>query len=88
MVVYDPGDDDLLVIPITSHAARGRFDVALAEWQNSGLRLPSVARIDKLATIEKATVVRQLGQIGPQDRALVSAALRQLFEAVLPAKQD
>jgi hypothetical protein len=86
MVVYDPADDDLLVIPITSHAARGRFDVALREWQNSGLRLPSVARVEKLATIEKATVVRQLGQIGSQDRVLVNAALRQLFQTILPAK--
>lgn len=68
MVVYDPGDDDLLVV------------------QNSGLRLPSVARIHKFATIEKAIVVRQLGKIGSKDYVLVSAAFRQLFEAILPVK--
>jgi len=86
MVVYDPGDDDLLVVPITSHATRSRFDVALGEWQTSGLRLPSVARIHKFATIEKAIVVRQLGKIGSKDYVLVSAAFRQLFEAILPVE--
>jgi len=86
MVVFDPGDDDLLVVPITSHTVRGRFDIVLGEWQKSGLRLPSVARIHKLATIEKATVLRQLGKIGSQDHVLVTAALQALFEAILPNK--
>ena len=51
MVVYDSGDDDLLVAPVTSHTARTDHDVRLNEWQKSGLLLPSIVRLEKLATV-------------------------------------
>jgi mRNA interferase MazF len=86
MVVYDLGDDDLLVVPITSQAARSQFDIPLGQWQNSGLRLPSVVRIHKLATIEKAIVVRPLGKLDSRDSAPVTTAYDQLFKTIFPSK--
>ena len=40
LVVNDFGDDDLLVAPITSQAARVCADVGLSDWQGAGLKLP------------------------------------------------
>ena len=84
VVVYDSFDADLLVAPITSHVARTSFDVTVTQWQRAGLRLPSVVRVDKLATIEKTTIVRQLGKMTPPDWGSVTTALRGFFEKVLP----
>ena len=84
VVVYDSLDADLLVAPITSHVARTSFDVTVTQWQQAGLRLPSVVRIDKLATIETTTILRQLGKMTASDWGNIATALRVFFEKVLP----
>ena len=48
LVVQDFGDDDLLVVPITSQRARTATDLLLADWQGAGLKLPSTVRSEKL----------------------------------------
>jgi mRNA interferase MazF len=63
LVVQDFGDDDLLVVPVTSHPVRSRADVALSDWKAAGLRLPSTIRVEKFATIEKSCVARRLGRL-------------------------
>jgi len=83
MVIRDGGDDDLLVVPITGQAARVAYDMSLRDWQAAGLRLPSVVRLEKLATIEKATVVRSLGRPSAGDWAQVKETLTQLWEEIL-----
>ncbi|MGO8676194.1 MAG: type II toxin-antitoxin system PemK/MazF family toxin [Limisphaerales bacterium] len=54
VIICDEGDADLLVAPVTSQAARSPHDVPVIHWQGAGLRLPSVARLSKLATVEKS----------------------------------
>lgn len=67
LVVRDFGDNDLLVVPVTSHPARGETDVVLSDWKSAGLKLPSTVRVEKLATIEKSSVERKLGALLPAD---------------------
>src|SRR5436309_11694126 len=38
LVVQNFGDDDLLVVPITSQPARVTADLVLHEWQRAGLK--------------------------------------------------
>jgi mRNA-degrading endonuclease toxin of MazEF toxin-antitoxin module len=83
IVVRDAGDDDLLVAPVTSQAARSTYDVILNHWQQAGLRLPSIVRLDKLATIEKATVLRNLGRPGEEDLARVKERLGGLCHEII-----
>jgi mRNA-degrading endonuclease toxin of MazEF toxin-antitoxin module len=61
------------------------LDVPLTQWQAAGLRLASVVRVEKLATIEKTTILRQLGRLHDADRPRVETALRQLCRQILPA---
>jgi mRNA interferase MazF len=83
LVVHDFGDDDLLVLPITSQPARIPADVVLSDWQGAGLRLPSTVRAEKLATIGKSVVARKLGVLPPADLASVRQALGALFRLIL-----
>lgn len=80
MVIRDAGDADLLVVPITSHPPRSFEDVILPNWRSAGLRLSSTARMAKLATVAKSTVIRQLGSLTDRDAQSAREILRQLFE--------
>jgi mRNA interferase MazF len=79
VIVYDNGDADLLVAPVTSQSARSARDVPVVNWQRAGLRLPSIVRLEKLATVEKSTVVRKMGRLAPDDWENMRTVLQQLF---------
>lgn len=83
LVVRDFGDDDLLVVPVTSHTARVTTDVVLSEWRIAGLKLPSTVRVEKLATIEKTCVARKLGTLLPGDLVRVRETLANVFSQIL-----
>ncbi len=54
----------------------------LTEWEQAGLRLPSIVRLDKLATIEKSLVERTLGPLTAADLAAIITTLRSLFSEI------
>ena len=83
IVVCDYGDADLLVAPVTSQAVRSPRDVLVVNWQRAGLRLPSIVRIEKLATVEKTTVVRKMGRLTPDDWEKGRWVLQQFFADIL-----
>lgn len=83
LVVCDFGDDDLLVAPITSQPARTAADVVLADWQGAGLKLPSIVRTEKLATIAKMSVARKLGALPSKELARVREAFASFFKRIL-----
>lgn len=83
LVVYDHGDSDLLVAPITSHHARGIADTRIEDWQAAGLRVPSTVRMSRLATLAKSVVLRELGALTVRDASTTPQALRE-FLATLP----
>jgi len=82
LVVRDTGDADLLVVPITSHPPRSFEDVPLPNWGEAGLRLPSSARMSKLATVAKSTVIRRLGALAERDAQSAREILRQFFQGI------
>ena len=63
LVLKDFDDGDMLVCRITSRIYSSEFDIFLDDWLNFGLRLPSVIRVHKMATLEKNMAVEIMGQI-------------------------
>jgi mRNA interferase MazF len=51
IVLLDTGDEDFLVARVTSQEPHSRFDVALKDWEEIGLKLPSIVRLHKLVTL-------------------------------------
>jgi mRNA interferase MazF len=80
LVIADRGDEDVLVIRITSEEPRDDHDVSLDRWKEFGLVLPSTARISKVATLSKKLVLKKIGKIGSPERKKVRAVLRDLLE--------
>jgi mRNA interferase MazF len=58
---------DAVVAAVTSAKPRSAFDVELADWQTSGLRLPSTARLSRLDCLEQSLLIGRIGVISPDD---------------------
>ena len=79
LVVLDSGDADIVVAKITSQTRTSNHDVPVIDWVAAGLRLPSIVRLHKLVTVEKALVLRTLGSLSSPDRKAVGGVLSSLF---------
>lgn len=80
LVITELDDLDLLVLPVTSHPARGEFDYPLKDWSLAGLKLPSTVRINKFATVSKSAVIKKLGTVQSTDSGEVNALLKRFCE--------
>jgi mRNA interferase MazF len=63
LVLKDCEDGDVLVCRITSKIYNSKFDIYLNNWLKFGLKLPSVVRIHKMATLETDMIETIMGQI-------------------------
>jgi len=63
LVLKDFEDGDILVCRITSKIYQSKYDIFLADWLNFGLKLPSVVRVHKMATLEKEIIETIMGKI-------------------------
>jgi mRNA interferase MazF len=64
LIINDFDDGDIIVCRITSQIYKTRNDVYIDDWEKSGLKLPSVIRVHKIAALEKDMVEIIMGQIG------------------------
>ena len=64
LVLKDCEDGDVLVCRITSKIYNSKYDIYLNDWLQFGLKLPSVVRIHKMASLETDMVETIMGQIG------------------------
>ncbi|XWK87456.1 MAG: type II toxin-antitoxin system PemK/MazF family toxin [Phormidium sp.] len=82
LVILDTGDEDIIVARITSQTAKTVFDVEIVEWQQAGLRLPSVVRLHKINTLEKALIERKLGVLTENDWVQVRDRIQQIWSSI------
>jgi len=82
MVLLDTGDEDILVARVTSQIAQTAFDIDIKDWMQAGLQLPSVVRVDKVATLEKRLVVKRLGVLTSNDYTQILERIKYLCDLV------
>ncbi|TAM47536.1 MAG: type II toxin-antitoxin system PemK/MazF family toxin [Gammaproteobacteria bacterium] len=74
--IYNVERPDLVVMAITSQTrAANRFDIPVNNWREAGLLMPSVIK-PVLATIERALVLRRLGQLKDEDCQTLTEKLK------------
>jgi mRNA interferase MazF len=66
LVLFDL-QNDAIVCRITSVPRTGPLDIRLNDWNAAGLLKPSIARLDRIVTAEKAVFLRQLGAFSTRD---------------------
>jgi mRNA interferase MazF len=68
---------DAIICRITSILRNGPLDVRLNDWNSAGLLKPSIARLDRIVTADKAVFLRRLGSLSAPDLGAVRHAWNQ-----------
>jgi mRNA interferase MazF len=68
---------DVVVAAVTTAGGRSATDVALHDWQASGLRAPSTVRLSRLDCLEQGLMVHRLGAISLRDASQVKSVWTQ-----------
>ena len=79
IVLYDSGDQDVLVARITTQEYLSGVDYKIIGWKNAGLLAESYVRIGKQATIEKKYVIRKLGALAEPEPETIKSILRRMY---------
>jgi mRNA interferase MazF len=80
VVIKDTNDGDIVLCRITSKIYDSPFDFPLKQWEKYGLRLPSVIRIHKIATLEKSLVELKMGKLEQASQVAVQRILKKLIK--------
>jgi len=78
--------EDLIVAFVTSNVepvndrSEHLLDRSHPEFTATGLKVPSVIRLGKLATLERRLVQRRLGRVGVATRQAIARCLRYVFD--------
>jgi mRNA interferase MazF len=78
LIINENIDGDIIVCRITSNIYDTQQDVYIDEWKKMGLKLPSVIRVSKIATLEKGMVETVLGSINQPMKEKVKAIVANL----------
>jgi len=80
IVLYDSGDQDIVLARVTTQEYSTETDYKILDWQKSGLLAESYIRLGKQATIEKRYVVKQLGTLSASEMGHIKTILRKMFQ--------
>ena len=78
LIINDFNDGDIIVCRITSQIYNTQNDIFIDNWENCGLKLPSVIRVHKLATLDKDIVENVMGKIDNSAKEKVKLILQNL----------
>ncbi|HJW86616.1 MAG TPA: type II toxin-antitoxin system PemK/MazF family toxin [Candidatus Brocadiaceae bacterium] len=79
LVLYDSGDQDILVARVTTQQYLTKTDYKILNWEKSGLLTESYIRLGKLATIKKQYVVKHLGKLETFETDNIKSILEKMF---------
>ena len=79
IVLYDSGDQDVLVARVTTQEYETEGDYKILDWRASGLLEKSYVRLGKQATIEKHYIIKQLGALEAGEIEKLRSILRNIF---------
>ena len=74
-----PTRSDVILAFISSKLRQGEYDVEIAPSTINGLKMPSVIICSKLATLEKAVLLGELGLIEKDILKQIKAKLKLIF---------
>jgi len=79
LVLKDCEDGDVLVCRITSKIYNSKYDIYLNDWLKFNLKLPSVVRVHKMATLEMDMIETIMGQV---DDTILSE-IKEIYKSII-----
>jgi mRNA interferase MazF len=80
LIINDFDDGDIIVCRITSQIYNTQNDIYIDDWEKSGLKLPSVIRVHKIATLDKDLVENIMGQINNSIKEEIQTIIKRLTD--------
>jgi mRNA interferase MazF len=80
LIINEFEDGDIIVCRITSQIYKSKNDIYINEWEKSGLKLPSVIRVHKIATLEKDMIGVIMGQLDSKTKGKVLNIISKLTD--------
>ena len=80
LVVLDVGDDDIVVVPITSTERKGKGDYKIRNWSEAGLLLNSWVRLAKIVCLAKTDISRKFGSFSTTDKTSIVLIWNKLYK--------
>jgi len=81
LIIKDTNDGDVIVCRITSKLYNTEYDIALKNWDQYGLKLPSVIRVHKIASIEKDMIDVKLGDVSNSIKFEVGNIIKRILSS-------
>ena len=78
LILRNTNDGDIVVCRITGKLYNSPFDLNLKNWNQYGLRLPSIIRIHKIVTLESNMLEQKFGTLSASDKSKVKKIVQQL----------
>ena len=78
VIINESNDGDVIVCRVTSKIYDSPQDILIEKSHESGLKLPSVIRVHKIATLEKELVELRIGRIDESLRIKIKTILANL----------
>ncbi len=73
LILLDSNDGDIVVCRITSKLYNSDYDFRIENWEKVGLKLPSVIRLHKIATLDKLLIEQIIGIIDAELKMIVKS---------------
>lgn len=80
LVVLDTGDDDIVLVPITTTERKSKGDYKIKNWKQSGLLLESWVRLAKIACLGKSDIHKRLGIFSVGDNKQIVSIWNKLYK--------
>lgn len=80
LVIKDTNDGDIIVCRITSKIYTTFYDIEFFNWKEYGLKLPSVVRIHKIASLEFQLIESKIGHVNSDVQQIITKSLIALFK--------
>lgn len=80
LVLLDTRDNDIIVCRITSRMYNTKYNFHVKNWTEAGLKLPSVIRLHKIATLEKKLMYKKLGRINEPLKKQINDTFNQIIK--------
>ncbi|MBI5193866.1 MAG: type II toxin-antitoxin system PemK/MazF family toxin [Nitrospirae bacterium] len=83
LVILDTGDEDIVLVPITTKERNGQGDYKLIDWNESGLLRESWVRLAKITSLSKDDILCSLGQLREYDQKEIIVLWQRLYKLQL-----
>jgi mRNA interferase MazF len=80
LIINDFDDGDIIVCRITSQIYDTKNDYFLDNWRNAGLKLPSVVRVHKIATLDRNLVETRIGKREELSKKSITQIIKNLTD--------